>query len=73
MPKPGQAVRVGAPVVDQTGLTGGYRFTLPEPGKDPNAASLFTILQEELGLRLESQKIMVDTIVIDHAERPTPN
>jgi bla regulator protein BlaR1 len=78
----------GRVVVDKTGLTGSYSWTLqwtPEtsgplgaPG-GPNAApetsepSFFTALQEQLGLKLESQKAPVDTIVIDHIELPSLN
>jgi len=40
---------------------------------DPNGPSLFSALQEQLGLRLESQKGPVDVIVIDHIEQPSPN
>ena len=40
---------------------------------DPAAPSLFTALQEQLGLRLDSQKGPVDGIVIDHVDMPTPN
>jgi len=41
--------------------------------EDPSAPSLFTALQEQLGLRLDSQKGAVDGIVIDHIDMPTPN
>ncbi len=68
---------VGTPVADLTDLKGNYNFTLPpfagpraiNPGDRP---SLFTVIQE-LGLRLESRKVAVDVIVIDHAERPAEN
>jgi uncharacterized protein (TIGR03435 family) len=76
-------------VADETGLTGKYDFTLLwEPddvspiamGTNDNAAppdsggaSLFTALQEQLGLKLESQKGPVSVIVIDHIEQPSPN
>jgi uncharacterized protein (TIGR03435 family) len=40
---------------------------------DSTVASLFTALQEQLGLRLESTKGMVQTLVIDHIEEPSPN
>jgi uncharacterized protein (TIGR03435 family) len=68
------------PVVDRTGLTGRYDFLLnwtPElaPCADAtdNAPSIFTALQEQLGLRLDSIKGPVDTIVVDRAERPSAN
>ena len=40
---------------------------------DPNGASLFTAIQEQLGLKLESKNEQVDVIVIDHVEKPTPD
>ena len=43
----------------------------PPPPVDPNAPSLFTALQEQLGLRLDSVRAPVDVIVIDSVERPT--
>jgi bla regulator protein blaR1 len=72
----------GRLVVDETGLQGKYDFTLrwnPEYGdssdskSDGTGASLFTALQEQLGLKLVSKKSAVDCIVIDHVEQPTPN
>lgn len=71
------SVAVHAPVVDRTGLTGTYNLDLkfaPDNDPDPNAPSLFTAVEEQLGLQLKAQKITVDTLVIDHAdESPTPN
>jgi uncharacterized protein (TIGR03435 family) len=80
------------PVVDHTGLTDRYDFTLkwtpddsqfvqfrgsnalPPPKDDPNAPpSLYTAVQEQLGLKFESTRAPDDVIVIDHVEKPSPN
>ena len=74
-------------IVDRTGLDGRYDIELkwtPEPSgqgrgageppaADPNAVSIFTALQEQLGLRLNATRDSVDVLVIDTLERPTPN
>jgi uncharacterized protein (TIGR03435 family) len=89
--------QLGRTVVDKTGLTGKYDFTLqwtpdenqggalraPEGGgpspadgaapPESSGPSIFTALQEQLGLKLESQKGAVETIVIDHVEKPSEN
>ena len=85
---------LGRTIVDRTGLTGKYDFTLeyaPEEGgaqqpgagaeagaalpssPSDSAPSIFTALQEQLGLKLESTKGPVDVIVIDHIEKPAEN
>lgn len=43
------------------------------PSIDPNGRSLFTALQEQLGLTLESDRAPVEVLGIDHVERPTPD
>lgn len=68
-------------VVDRTGLTGDWEFditfnppSIPPgmdvPPPDPSAASLFTVLQEQLGLRLEGTRMPMPVMVIDRVERP---
>lgn len=69
--------RVGLPIIDKTGLTSIYDFRLScAPANDPNSSlpDLFTALQEQLGLKLESQKVPVEYLFIDHAGKiPTEN
>jgi uncharacterized protein (TIGR03435 family) len=69
---------VGRLVVDKTGLAGHYDITLtwtPDEGlgADDAGPSIFTALEEQLGLKLVPAKGPVDTIVVDHAEQPSPN
>ena len=61
------AAQVGRPVLDKTGLTSTYNFT---PEND--ATSIFTALGE-IGLKLQPSTGSVETIVVDHIEKPTPN
>jgi uncharacterized protein (TIGR03435 family) len=78
----------GRKVVDKTGLTGTFDFDLtwtPQvflqgsfdrerfPSIDADGPSIFTAVQEQLGLKLESIKGSVEFLVIDHVEPPTPN
>jgi len=73
---------VGKPVFDETGVTGRYDILLdfdtdtalgrtPKPGLDK--PSLTTALHEQLGLRLESEKLQMKVLVIDDAQRPSAN
>lgn len=91
------AMHLTKPVLDQTGLTGTYNFSLtwtPDenaggfegmisrlplevqariPRADPNGPSIFTAVQEQLGLRLESRRVPTEVLIIDGAERPIPD
>jgi uncharacterized protein (TIGR03435 family) len=72
---------VGRPVIDRTGLTGRFDIELQFAGTGPLTAadtpdapaSVFTAVQEQLGLKLESRKEKMDVLVIDQIEMPTPN
>lgn len=85
----------GRPVLDKTGLSGNYDFTLnwtPDenqmqtlrggsggagnnltPASEPSGPSLFTAVQEQLGLRLVPTKGPVEVFIVDHAEKPSEN
>jgi uncharacterized protein (TIGR03435 family) len=81
--------RLDRPVVDRTGLSGRYDFLLqwtpevgearvdpggnPLPAADTTGSSIFSAVQEQLGLRLESAKGPVEVLVIDRAEMPDEN
>ena len=84
--------QLGRTIVDKTGLTGRYDFTLtwtpdegtggilgaaPRPGgpapSDQTGPSVFTAIEEQLGLKLEFGKSPIDVMVIDHIEKPAEN
>ncbi|HEX4138280.1 MAG TPA: TIGR03435 family protein [Bryobacteraceae bacterium] len=79
--------RMGRSVIDKTGLRGRYDFTLkwtPDQGAssggtdatppaDTSGPSIFTAVQEQLGLRLQSARGPVEILVIDHVEKPDAN
>jgi uncharacterized protein (TIGR03435 family) len=71
-------------VIDRTGLTGNWDLDLtflPDelppgqdpPAIDPNAASLPAAIQEQLGLKLEPTKGLMEVLVVERVERPTEN
>jgi uncharacterized protein (TIGR03435 family) len=80
---------VGRVAVDKTKLDGTFDYNLSwtldqfvatgtfgvpsERAIDSNGPSIFTAVQEQLGLKLESTKGPVDVLVIDHVEQPTPD
>jgi bla regulator protein BlaR1 len=75
----------GRPVQDRTGLTGKYDLSYqmeipPPPQESPTApvpqdlsAQMFSIVHDQLGLQLKPAKGQVETLVIDHIEKPTEN
>jgi len=80
--------RMGGPVLDWTGLNGSYDFSLrldilegltnDKPDIKPQAndwssSSIFTDIEKQLGLRLESDRAPVEFLIIDHAERASEN
>jgi bla regulator protein BlaR1 len=84
----GASIGGGRLVVDKTGLTGYYDWTLQwtpdandpsfpvdavKPPSDPNKPGLFTAVQEQLGLKLVPAKGPVEVLVVDHIDRPSEN
>ncbi|HXE08588.1 MAG TPA: TIGR03435 family protein [Acidobacteriaceae bacterium] len=73
---------VHRPIIDKTGLTGRYDISLEwkpdnipdtSPLADSSAPSIFTAVQEQLGLKLSPSTAPLDVLVIDSAQKPTPN
>jgi uncharacterized protein (TIGR03435 family) len=79
----------GERVIDRTGITGLFDVTVtwrrsesarpnpdgPNAGRqaDADGADVFTSIQEQIGLRLERQKAPVNFVIVESAERPSPN
>ena len=71
---------VGRPVINDTGIAGTYdirlRYSATGTGSttDSNLPSIFTAVEERLGLKLEARRVSIEMLVIDHCERvPTDN
>jgi uncharacterized protein (TIGR03435 family) len=70
------SANVGRPVIDKTGLTGDYDFTLMWAGDTTENSSLPSLpaaLREKFGLELKPQTGPVNMLVVDHVEKPSPN
>jgi uncharacterized protein (TIGR03435 family) len=73
-------VNLGRPMIDQTGLSGTFDFTLEwtpdrrgEAEPDSTSLSFEEALREQLGIKLQAQKGAVSVLVIDHVEHPSAN
>ena len=72
---------LGRPVIDRTGLSGNFDVDVSYTPDNPvvevstaaNAPSLMTALREQLGLKIESSKALVEVLVIDRVRQPTEN
>lgn len=66
---------VGRSIVDRTGLSGGFDFDIQasEIAGGDDLPSIYTAIQEQLGLKLESIRAPVEFVVVDHIDHPEPN
>ena len=78
------AYTLDRPVIDKTGLTGVYNFSLDfswQPissapasegiASEPTSPDIFTALQKQLGLKLEPAQGRISQLIVDHVERPS--
>ncbi len=66
-------VSPGMPVRDRTGLTGRYDFVSPHVQIQPGEEPVYSYPVDSLGLKLKPSTENIPILVIDHAEKPTPN
>ena len=65
---------LGHTVLDRTGLTEHYDVTLQWPTTlESSETAIFTAIQEQLGLKLEPQKLPKEFLIIDRVETPSAN
>jgi uncharacterized protein (TIGR03435 family) len=65
---------VNRPVIDRTDLKGPFQWSVKWAAEtNPDGISIFTAVQEQLGLKLESTTGPAEVVVVDHVEQPTPN
>ena len=71
---------LGEEVVDRTGLSGNFDYVVTLPrnsgnvgAHDPADVSIFTAVQEQLGMKLQREEITRDAFVVEKVSRPTPN
>lgn len=66
---------VGRSIVDRTSLTGGFDFDIQasEIAGGDDLPSIYTAIQEQLGLKLEPIRAPVEFVVVDHIDHPEPN
>lgn len=68
--------RLGAPVIDETKLTGAFDIDFrwsPDIVPTDDLPSIYTALQEQLGLKVERRRVPSEMFILDHIERPTPD
>jgi uncharacterized protein (TIGR03435 family) len=68
--------QLGAPVIDDTKLSGPFDFNVQwsnDVAPAGDLPSIYTALQEQLGLKLEKRRVPVEMFVVDRFERPTPD